>query len=56
MHRIARDEHEITSLDSPDLVAYSEAALAFQDKNELLVVRLDVNDVFTFFENVDVAR
>ena len=55
MHRIARDEHEITRLDSPRLVAYPEGAFALQDKNEFIVVRLNVDDVLTFFENVDVA-
>jgi len=56
MHRISRDEHEITRLDSPGLIAYSEPALAFQDQHELVMIRLDVNNVFTLFENVDIAR
>jgi hypothetical protein len=56
MHRIAGNKHEITGLDSPGFVANSEPAFAFQDKDELLVIRLDVDDIFTFFENVDVAR
>lgn len=49
------DEHEVPGRDSSDLVAYPERALAFQDKHELVVVRLDMDDVLAFFENVDVA-
>ena len=55
VHRITRNEHEITGLDSPGLIAYSEPARAFQDEYEFVMIRLDVNDVFTFLENVDVA-
>jgi len=54
MHRIARDEHQVTSLDLPGLLADSESALAFEDQHELVVIRLDVDHIFTFFENVAV--
>jgi hypothetical protein len=52
MHRITRDEHEITGFDAPRLAAYSEPALALQNQHEFVMVRLDVDDILTFFENV----
>jgi len=56
MLRVARNEHEVTGFDSPGLVANPESALAFKDEYEFVVIRLDVDDVCRFFENIDVAR
>jgi hypothetical protein len=55
VHRIARDKDH-TDLDSPGLLADSEPTLAFQDQHDLVVIWLDVDDIPTVFENVDVAR
>ena len=36
---IMGDEHQVTGLHSPGLIAYSESALAFQDEYEFVVIR-----------------
>ena len=56
MYGIARYEDQVTCLDSRDLLADLEPALAFQDQHELVVMWLDVDDIPAGFENIDVAR
>ena len=56
MNRITRNEHEVTGLDSSGLVADSEPARALHNQHELIVIRLDVDHIPTFIENIDVAR
>jgi len=53
---ISRDKHEITGFDSPCLITDSKATLTFQNQNDFVVIWLDVNDVRTVFESVDVTR
>jgi len=55
MLRVERDEHEVTGFDS-SVSSHSESTLSFHDEHEFVVIRLDVDDVLGFFENIDVAR
>jgi hypothetical protein len=55
MHGVARNEHQVSRCHTPSLIAYAKSALAFYDQDELVVIRLDVNDVLIVFENIDVA-
>jgi hypothetical protein len=55
MHRIARNEHQITRLDSPGLFAHPESTPAFDYEHKLVVIRLDVNDIRSVFQDIDVA-
>jgi len=56
VHRVSRNEHEVTCFDPPCLLADSKTTLAFQDQYNLVVIWLNVNDIHTIFEDVDVAR
>ena len=55
MHRVARNKHQITRLDSPNLFAHSKSAPAFDYEHQLVVLWLDVNDIRSVFQNIDVA-
>jgi len=55
MDRVPRNEHQITRLDSTGLLADSEPAPAFEYEHKLIVIGLDVDDIRSVFQNVDVA-
>ncbi|HET9340587.1 MAG TPA: hypothetical protein VFQ55_16430 [Casimicrobiaceae bacterium] len=56
MNCISRDKHEVTGFDSPYFIPNSKATLTFQDQNDFVVIGLDVNDIDTVFQSVDVTR
>jgi hypothetical protein len=56
MHRIPRDEHQVTRLNSPRLVTHPKPALSFQHQDKFVMVWLDVDYVRIALEDVDVAR
>jgi len=55
VHRVSRDKHQVSGLDSPCLFADAKAALTPQDEDDLVVVGLYVKDVRALRQNVDVA-
>lgn len=56
VHRVSRNEHEVTCFDPPCLLADSKTTLAFQDQYDFVVIWLNVNDIHTIFKDVDVGR
>ena len=52
MQGIARYEHQIADFHSPGLFAYLESAFALQHQHELVVIRLEVNDICIRFETL----
>jgi hypothetical protein len=55
MHRVPRDEHEVTRLNSAGLFANPETALAFQYEHELIMDGLNVDHVDAVLEDIDIA-
>jgi len=55
MYRVPGDEHQIARLDSSDLLADLEPTPTFEYEHKLVVIGLDVDDIRSIFQNVDVA-